>query len=375
MDKQDKISSVPPYSNRGAQNTLGDGLIACVDWLQVTFKVEHTVQEIIEFLGLNFSDFVGFDTGKYGWNSHLRLGHIAFYYGGSKYIHLEMTGQGCREFEQLSSLDWSTFFALILNLDVNVTRLDLAIDDFMGYFSVAMVERKVKRAEYRGRFRDKARVMTEYSLKDGSTLGKTVYFGQPTSRIQVRFYDKLQERKSKGKEFDLSHWVRTEVQLRDERAMMAFENIAHCEGNEIGKIVSGILRNYMSLLVRGKDSNKSRWKLADWWVKFLGDVEKVKLTKVHPEKTIEQTLDWFMESMSATLDMLMEAFDYNVDLIIAMLLEGRRKRNKKHEMKLANHRISKNIDFDENVRLELLKRLAEIKKAQTDATHLSPKEE
>ncbi len=45
---------------------MGDGLIACVDWLQVTFKVEHTVQEIIEFLGLNFSDFVGFDTGELG---------------------------------------------------------------------------------------------------------------------------------------------------------------------------------------------------------------------------------------------------------------------------------------------------------------------
>lgn len=32
-----EIDLVPPTTNRGVQNTEESGLIACVDWLQVTF--------------------------------------------------------------------------------------------------------------------------------------------------------------------------------------------------------------------------------------------------------------------------------------------------------------------------------------------------
>lgn len=82
--ENNKNDVLPPYPNRGVQNTLQSGLRACVDWLQVTFKNIKNLQEIFDVLGLDSEDFIEFENGKYGYHSHVRFGHIAIYYSSNK---------------------------------------------------------------------------------------------------------------------------------------------------------------------------------------------------------------------------------------------------------------------------------------------------
>lgn len=343
----------PPGTNRGVQNTEQGGLRALVDWLQVTFKFVSSPDDIIHLLGLNPDDFLPFDTGKYGYDSQLRNGHIAIYYNsipkdtpGASYYHLEITGQGCREYEKNSKYDWITLLDLILMLDVNITRLDLAIDDFSGYFTVSQVVQKVKRGHVRTRFK-KARRIDEFDLKDGQVVGNTVYFGRPSSDIQIRFYDKFQERIAAGKEImpGVKSWVRTELQLRDKRAALAAYELVN-NINDTGRLVKGILSNYINFLAENKkDSNKARWPVCKWWQKFLGDVEKIRLAKSAPDRTVQQVRDWFNKSISASFALLLEA--YPPDLILEeFLTEGRSRLKKKHLNMLLEYQADKQQKMD-----------------------------
>jgi phage replication initiation protein len=329
----EKKLCMPPCTSRGAQNTSLPALRACVDWLQATLKNVHDVHDTIDILGLQRDAFKEFPTGKYGYKSHMRFGHIAIYYDGrpDMGIHIEMSGQGCREFERYTKKDWSQFFALLLNFDVNFTRLDLAIDDFKGYFTIEQVIQKIKRGHISSRFKE-ARRHDSWKIATGENTGMTVYFGDSSSRLQVRFYDKFKERVSKGKEMQdgVTFWNRVECQLRKERAMSAAVILAH-EHYNTGQLVMGILQNYIRFLVPGKDSNKSRWKTCKWWEDYLHGVEKLKLTQVAPDATIERSKSWFENQVSATFAMLLEAYDYDEDLILEFLRHGMMKMTDKHK--------------------------------------------
>ena len=98
-----------------------------------------------------------------------------------------------------------------------------------------------------------------------------MYFGSPTSDIRLRFYDKAAERHRD----DVDHWVRAEVQLRDERAFKAIENIV--DFKDVSVVVLGILNEYLRFVEPSEDTNKSRWETAAWWTAFLDRVDKVKL--------------------------------------------------------------------------------------------------
>lgn len=328
----EKKSCMPPCTSRGAQNTSESALRACVDWVSVTLKNVHDVHDVIDLLGLPRENFCDFPTGKYGYRSHKRFGHIAIYYDGRSDmgIHVEMSGQGCREFEQYTKKDWSQFFALLLNFDVNFTRLDLAIDDFRGYFTIEQVIQKVKRGHVASRFRE-ARRHDSWKIATGENTGMTIYFGDASSRLQVRFYDKYRERISKGHEIleGVTFWNRVECQLRQERATAAAVILAH-EQHNTGQLVMGILQNYIRFLVPCEDTNKSRWKTCKWWEEFLHDVEKLKLTQVAPDATIERAKSWVDRQVAPTLAMLYEAFDYDEELIWNFVKEGIPRMTDKH---------------------------------------------
>ncbi|MBK5482933.1 replication initiation factor domain-containing protein, partial [Peribacillus sp. TH16] len=281
--ENNNITVLPPYTNRGVVNTLQSGLRSCVDWLQVTFKNVQNVQQIIDVLGLNFDDFTEFENGKYGYHSHIRFGHIAIYYSSNlEHFHLEISGQGCREYEEYGNHDWVTLLGLILMLDVNITRFDIAIDDFEGYFKFPQLIKKIKKGHVRSRFRT-ARIQEKVVLNDGSTAGTTIYFGSPKSEIQVRIYDKLQERLSAGKEIEdgIEVWNRTELQLRDKRALTAaFELVENIYS--VGPLVQGLLRNYVLFCNPTDDSNKARWPISKFWIKFLDNIEPLRLSQVAP---------------------------------------------------------------------------------------------
>ena len=99
----------------------------------------------------------------------------------------------------------------------------------------------------------------------------TIEVGSRQSRVLIRIYDKAAERG-----FDHSkHWIRVEVQLREQRALAAVAELLQLQ--HIGKTAAGIIRNYCTFRVPSNDTNKSRWPLTDYWDKLLMDMDRISL--------------------------------------------------------------------------------------------------
>lgn len=299
---------VPPSSNRGAQNTSQSGLIAVVDWLSITFKTEKNITEIISLMDLENAYFLE-TNGQYGYKKGLVNNGIFLFYEGSPDmgIHLQLTGSGCRYLEQIiDGFNWYNFFQRLSNFDINVTRLDIALDDFKKILSIPVLRKKIKNGECISRFK-KARLMETVELNDGSTGGQTIYFGSPTSQIQIRFYEKNHEMKNKGIDHDHEYWNRYEIQLRKERAEKLFYMIGDKNNDDFVSEVKGILNNYIRFVNRKNTKNKSRWPVYKAWKKFINDVDKIKLTISEAEKDIFDSYEWIKKQTAPTLAMLVEA--------------------------------------------------------------------
>ena len=304
--------SVPPYTNRGVERTWGSGLRACVDWLEATFKIVDSKQLIEDVLRLDFTNFF-VAGGKNGYRQSYQCGSIAIYFDGrdDMGIHLEMSGRGCREYERYGKHTWKELFQTISEYQGSYTRLDLAVDDFDGLFTIKGLVRKVKSRELVSPFKLAKNVET-IRIETGEVHGVTLYFGSPQSDIQIRMYDKLAERKDTNYNVseDITVWNRTELQLRRKKATQVAEILANKEDSEesIGQTVCGILKHYLRFTVKGKDTNRRRWKTAPFWDKFLGEVEKLPLTTIIEEKTILERVEWLDYQGGTTLAMIVETY-------------------------------------------------------------------
>ncbi|RDZ05535.1 hypothetical protein C3744_29475 [Priestia megaterium] len=327
---------LPLYSNRGAQNTSRSGLRACVDWVQATFKNVEVEQLIQDVLQLDLSMFYDTAKGGLGYKSCKQFGNISVFYDGKEDmgIHLQMTGQGCREYEALGKSTWKRLFFDCFSFchDVKFPRLDVAIDDFEGYFKIPSLIRKIKNGELVSKFK-RARKVEDIEIDTGDVKGTTIYYGSGQSRIQIRMYEKNHERQSKGFELEegLEVWNRTEIQARDERATKIAEIIMLGEDSPetIGQVVAGILKYYLRFTVKGRDSNRARWKTAPFWNKFLGNVEALRLTDVAPDRTVERTFNWVSNQVAPSLAVLLEAFDGDMEILKGFALEGKERLTEK----------------------------------------------
>ena len=345
---------VPLYSNRGAQNTSESGLRACVDWIQATFKNVEVEQLITQILKLELDLFYEAERGNLGYRKCKKFGHISVFYDGQENmgIHLQMTGQGCREYEFMNKSTWKELFSDCFTYcpEVKFTRMDVAIDDFKGYFKIPSLVRKIKNRELVSKFKEATKI-EKLDIETGNAKGMTVYYGSAQSRIQIRMYEKNHERESKGVvlEEGLEVWNRTEIQARDERATKIAEIIAlGDEGEEtIGQVVSGILKHYLRFTVKGKDSNRARWKTAPFWDKFLGDVEALRLTEVAPDRTVQKTMSWVSKQVAPSLAVLLEAFDGDMDILKGFVLEGRERLTEKEYKMIEAFKQEKSLLADE----------------------------
>ena len=332
-------NNVPPLTNRGAQNTCKEGLRSLVDWVSVTLK-NLAPEELVEVMGLDPADFVELEYGAYGYRRSLCCGNIRIFFDGREDmgIHLQMTGQGCREYEGKEGFrGWQVLFLRLLDLGGNCTRLDLAIDDFEGYFSLDGVLRKIKAGEVSSKFKD-AVWWEKVRLSDGSRKGSTIYFGSEKSRVQVRFYDKVAERLGNGEDLEgIDFWNRTEIEMRKERAQKAMQLVAFEE--DVGQIAKGILKDYIRFLIRGTDRNKSRWKTARFWEKFLGDVERLRLAEDPKEKTIERMVTWLDRQVTPSLKALVEA--ESVEFLVELIDRAFERLKPEHLMMIERHREQK----------------------------------
>lgn len=369
MGKDDVESIVPPYTNRGVQNTGQDHLIASVDWFSCTFNVENSVLEIIRILGLDPALFRPLVNGSHGYKKALFFNNVKILYDGNDNmgVHVEMSGKGCRTFEKYSNLSWIDLF---LRFQVHyvakckITRLDLAVDDFKGYFKIPNLIKYLKKGHVTSKFK-MAKQISNIVIKTGEEIGYTLYFGRPTSDIQIRFYEKNIEQEMKGNIVPDSAqiWNRTEIQARDDRAHVLADYIA--SGTmPLGNIICGTLKNYITFrrayYKDGKkttDSNVSRWDTARFWDSFLGNVNPLSLTLRPSEVSIEKKYKWIDTDVKKTLAMLTIAFPNDTDALINYFIESGMEKIEQTDWDVIDQFRDKELSFDEY--------LAKIKKSTT----------
>lgn len=318
----------PPTSNTGAE-TPKSGLEALIDWCSFTFPFDDLGQ-VQSLLRMSATDWVQMPKGGKGYKAQLRCGNISIFYDGTPDmgIHVNMTGQGCRQYEALFGNSWSELIKRVFEAGGHFTRLDGAIDDFHGFFSVDQIEEKVKGRDVKGRFK-KARGYTDYDLtsEPGEGDGKTIKFGSGESNIQIRIYDKAAQQ---GVD---QVWIRTEIQCRDERADALARQIM--SDNNLGHLLAGVLCNYINFVEPSNDTHKDRWPVSSWWSEFLGDVEKVRLTILKAAKTIEEKMEWVDRQVSTTLALIglyLKGKGTDIyEFVSEMLIEGEKRLKPHHE--------------------------------------------
>ena len=256
------------------------------DWLTVSFATVD-YRDLISVIGL-----VGVGWSESQTGSRLKYGHRLVFDGCS--IHyteehdrkhnqgccLEMSGQGCRDFETFGSGDWSALFEFVALAGGKITRLDVAYDDFTGVLPLRKMYDQADRYEFTTR---KQKLLLTKSSEDAvpDHAGLSVCHGSKNSEVYIRVYDKRAERHAWE---EVEHWIRFEVQLRDSSAA-GFVIARGSIGEKFRGIVTQYL-NYRDPVV--DDSNKSRWPLSSWWSDFL---EAAAALSVHTKHETEYNKD------------------------------------------------------------------------------------
>lgn len=251
---------------------------------------------IFYFLHAEDSDFI--DIGRKGYYEHCYTSNnINVYQPYADRMSdmgwcVSMTGQGCRYYEEIQKdgefVDfWREFLTKLRGLtnqgcSVNVSRIDIATDDFDGLLDLGLIIESANGREFVSQFR------TAYekgydNILTGEGKGRTIYFGTRKSSTLCRFYDKLIEQKQKYKndsdklkELDkIKHWIRMEFEFKREQAIKIVNIICDAEkfGDYFAKIVNGYVR-----FVEKDDLNVSRRTMKSWWKRFIGTLQRAKLS-------------------------------------------------------------------------------------------------
>lgn len=304
-----------------------------IDWLSFTIQTDidgvgkKAVREFLEQMNLNTLPFAENETGRHGYNRSLSLqNYINVYYNEVKFneydennagkldriikmgVHFEFTGQGCRILEQ--DRDWVDWFNLLDGLNARYSRIDIALDDFVGLLDFDLMEDKIKKGEVISLSRTR-NIEASLDFKkaekldnNGNSKGKTIYFGNKNSLMMIRFYDKKREQQVKKIFCPFEFWQRYEIVLKRERAIDFVEKLRSGENfsDLYLKVMSGLIR----FIEPSDDQNKARWEISPFWDDFIKGSEPIKLERKNLDPSIFKTISWMDQSVIGSLQLLVE---------------------------------------------------------------------
>lgn len=258
-----------------------------IDWLAFTDKTKNKEQIITQILNYSINEIRLSKKGMLGYKRLELLNEIKILSEGGLEMgeHYILSGSALRLLEKNNNL--VGVIKSVKLLDVSITRIDIAIDMENGkYFTFEQLKNDIIEGNVLSRWRTSKEII-ERSLKNGETLGNTIYLGSRTSDVMLRFYRKdLQSENEIYKNI-----IRMELEVKRGNA----ENLVKkLESENIGNIIKGILNNYIRVIIPNKkDSNKSRWDTVKYWKDFIDDIEKIKLSDGIMEKNLNQKIEWF----------------------------------------------------------------------------------
>lgn len=286
-----------------------------VDWLTFSVKETEPRKVIQGYLGLDPELFQDAGYGLLGYNKVLRFSDICVCYEPRENdffkdmgVCVSMSGNGCRAFETMSKLapahisdkqDAAShvfpelFRLLASDAEANISRIDIACDDREGYLNMEEIIEKVQSNELNSRM-TKRSVVVSYDGTQRS--GTTVYIGAPSSDFRVRIYDKALEEGVEG------HWVRVELVLRHENANAFAEKLL--DAPSVGKLAAQVINDKFSFIERD-DSNITRCTVCTWWMKFVDELEAVRLVaRCVIQHSVERVESWVESQVGPSLAIL-----------------------------------------------------------------------
>lgn len=255
------------------------------DWLTVSFS-DMTFSEVIDMLGMQGKSWADQQSG-----SRLRYGQRLAFDGIS--IHyteehdtkhnagccLEMSGQGCRDYESFGSGDWIQLLDLVAENHGKVTRLDIAYDDFSGVLPIDIIADQARAGLFTSRLQ-RCQVFYDWQQHgERDKCGLTIQHGSRSSDCCIRIYDKRAERSAWA---ECEHWVRCELQLRAGCGQGFLDRLS--EVGDLGRTFSGVLQQYLTYRCKSDDSNLRRVPASPWWLRFIQAAEAL---RIHEVKGVE----------------------------------------------------------------------------------------
>lgn len=322
-----------------------------IDWLSFSVKCyddepKSTLDEnLLELLGYDFKEF-GEGSGKNYYNRGASIGNYVNVYwndytdaknpvrrNSSATMNVVYTGQGSTDLALRNDNDWVKIFTILTQYEprnkpkskdeedkpaVNITRIDIALDDYDELVKFDDIEKKLKKGHYRSSKRSYNIVKT--SDQFGQKLGETIYIGNARTasgsrgNVYARFYDKLAQYREKNqlitsdvrehwKKTGKEVWQRYEISFSKNYTNSIVEDIL--KGESIDKIFKGSLRNLLEILTpRGTDTNKNRWYKTKWWEDFLQYDERKGFGLPERDVMLAETLEWLRVAVLPSLNVL-----------------------------------------------------------------------
>ena len=329
------------------------------DWVSITSKT-LTAEEFIRLLGM---DACNWSVGKgfHGYQTRLYFDSISIHTNGRSDMGtwLEMTGQGCRAFETYGTADYESLFNLVISCpqEYSITRLDVAFDEFTGMLDIDRIFQDTLKHNYISK--------AESWSCTSSSSGTSINIGSPQSMVLIRIYDKLAERLSKIADKDqrerisedIEHWIRVELQLRDDRAE---EFIRLLKDNTLGQAYSGVMRHYLQYgySVPAKNNpDKLVFHLYPYWKDFLGGAEDLSLyIKPGVEYNLERCKEYVYNMAGNAVDALIKIQGF--EGFLKGLNERRIRQNAKYMKLIDENKPLKKVKPDGEIPEDVFNRIS-----------------
>lgn len=288
-----------------------------IDYLRIRLPTHDLNAIFDEVLRIKQKDFINEDVHRYGYLDRYSLDMIQVYESSqddSRGTLIELSGQGCRQFEAYlnhQKRSWFDFLSDCFAHYGNVTRIDLAINDYKEAISLKRLLNKMRKGEYRSKFKSTSYQggikCSDDNIKHDT--GITLYFGSMQSDFYMCFYQKnyqlAHQKHLKPQDIDIKN--RYELRFMGKRAQNMVRQVLESDEQEkdqlLLNLVFGYIKSYVIFLKPSKKS-KRNWDVYPPWEVFLGDVGSIKFVIEPQEMTFEKTRAWLSYQVMPTIKAL-----------------------------------------------------------------------
>lgn len=322
-----------------------------VDYLTFTVKGGVTPEYVItDILEMDLSLFDDIGKGQNLYASSKVYGNIRVNYNGyhkeDMGISVNMSGQGCRAYEEYHGCDILRLLKTIHHSNnMHGSRIDIACDDKIGMLNM---DDMWEHAHNSG-FRTKIKTKNFHESHKGKYVGaRSIYFGSKSSLFLVRIYDKAKQmyHPEHDAEQYYSHWLRFECVFKDIYADQVIKALV--ESDDVGGTVAGLINDRFAF-INNDDSNISRCTMCDWWSNFLDNMKNISLTtKAKIEHAIDEQWEYLKYSYGRFLERVISA--KGEDKFIEDILQyGKSKLTKADKAQVKDYKEKREIDFWEPI--------------------------